>query len=475
MGSIGNSGGAAVAESPLRRMFFTATDPTKSAFFWLTAFFIVYCTRFQDFIPGFQYLPVAKVPVILALWGLFNALGKTKRGFKDMPPMANYLLYMIVLLYIGAFSSPIWRGGAVTRTTDFSKIYICWVLIFLIVTTFDRLKRIIFIQAFSVTLVCVAVIIKGHDVPRLNQVLGGFYSNPNDLAFAVVLSLPYALAFFVMAKKIPVKVFWFVAMLLMLSVIFLTASRAGFIDLICSYSVALYYVAIKGKRPMLIVASVLLGVVIISTVGGKLYSRFNALSGNSTTDMNAYGSYEDRKFLMIRAVEGIEHYPVFGLGARNFETYSGIWHEVHMSYLQICVEGGIPVLILYLMFFYRDFQNMFALHRFKELDPDIRLFAGALTASQVGFVVGALFSPEAYQFFPYFAAAFTATLLQTVNEQKAQEGQAPAPSTAPSKKPRHFLEVYAQRGMIEPISIDQNTAEEPPTDRGGPGSRTPVR
>lgn len=435
---------------PGRRMSITMADPTKGAFFWLTAFFVVYCTRFQDFIPGFQYLPVAKVPAIMAMWGLFNALGKTKRNFRDLPKMVNLLLYIIILLYLGAFLSPIWKGGALTRTIDYSKIYICWVLIFLLITTFDRLKRIIFIQAGSVVLVCIAVIIKGYNVPRLDQVLGGFYSNPNDLAFAVVLSLPYALAFFVMAKNGMVKTFWFVGMLLMLTVIFLTASRAGFIDLVCSYSIALYYIAIKGKRFYLIAASVLLGVVIMSTVGGKLYDRFNALSGDSKTDQSAYGSYQDRKYLMIRAVEGMTHYPLLGLGVRNFETYSLIWHEVHMTYLQIGVEGGIPVLILYLMFFYRDFQNMFALHRMKDLDTEVRLFAGALTGSQVGFVVGALFAPEAYQFFPYFAAAFTATLLQTVKEQQMEGGNAPPP---PTKKRHHFLEVYADRGTTGAVPV----------------------
>ena len=449
IGDNGNNGNLA-AEATGKRMSVKWADPTKQAYFWLTVFFVVYCTRFEDFIPGLPpYIPFAKVPAILAIWGLFSALGKTKRTFKDMPKMANLLLYMIILLYVGAFLSPIWRGGALIRTIDFSKIYICWVLIFLCITTFARLKRIIFIQAFSVVMVCIAVIIKGHDVPRLNNVLGGFYANPNDLAFAVVLSLPYALAFFVMTKNGALKVFWFIGMLLMLTVIFLTASRAGFIDLICSYSVALYYVAIKGKRPLLIVASVLLGVVIVSTVGGKLYARFSALSGDSTTDQSAYGSYQDRKYLMLRALDGIEHYPILGLGTRNFETYSLIWHEVHMTYLQICVEGGIPVLILYLMFFYRDFQNMFALHRMKDLDPDVRLFAGALTGSQVGFVVGALFAPEAYQFFPYFAAAFTATLLQTMKEQQKDAGSTAPP---PPKKPRHFLEVYADRGTAGAVS-----------------------
>ena len=445
----GNNGDLATTEAPIRRMSIKMADPTKGAFFWLAAFFVVYCTRFQDFIPGFQYLPVAKIPAIMAMWGLFNSLGKTKRTFKDIPKMANLLLYMIILLYIGAFFSPIWRGGALIRTIDFSKIYICWVLVFLIVTTFARLKRIIFIQAFSVVMVCIAVIIKGYNVPRLDSVLGGFYSNPNDLAFAVVLSLPYALAFFVMVKNGMAKAFWFVGMMLMLAVIFLTASRAGFIDLVCSYSVALYFIAIKGKRFWLIVASAVLGLVIVSTVGGRLYDRFNALSGNSAVERGAYGSFQDRKYLMVRALEGIEHYPLLGLGCRNFETYSDIWHEVHMTYLQIAVEGGVPVLLLYLMFFRRDFQNIAALIRMKDLDPDVRLFAGALTASQVGFVVGALFAPEAYQFFPYFATVFTATLLQTMKEQQKDSGSTAPP---PPKKPRHFLEVYADRGTTGAVS-----------------------
>jgi hypothetical protein len=72
-----------------------------------------------------------------------------------------------------------------------------------------------------------------------------------------------------------------------------------------------------------------------------------------------------------------------------------------------------------------------------------------LQSSLVGFVVGALFAPEAYQFFPYFAVAFTATLLQTIKEQEQ------GPSTPPPpKKPRHFLEVYADHrttGAVSPV------------------------
>lgn len=186
----------------------------------------------------------------------------------------------------------------------------------------------------------------------------------------------------------------------------------------------------------------------MATVGGKLYDRFTALSGDSTSEQSAYGSYEDRKYLMLRALDGIEHYPLFGIGVNNFMTYSGIWHEVHMTYLQICVEGGIPALILYLMFFGRGFKNLSILLKTKNLDTDIVLFVGALHSSLIGFIVGALFAPEAYQFFPYFAVAFTATLLQTVREREQEPGVA----IPPPKKPRHFLETYADYGRTGAVT-----------------------
>jgi O-antigen ligase/polysaccharide polymerase Wzy-like membrane protein len=430
------------------RTGFRVSDPTKGAFFWLTGFFIVYCARPEDYIPGLKFLPLAKITAVFAIWGLFTAIGRTKRKYKDLPKEATLLLIMIGLLFVGAFLSPVWRGGAVRRTIDFSKIYVAWVLVFLIITSFDRLRSIIFIQVSSVVVACAAALIKGHSVPRLEAVLGGIYSNPNDLAFAIVLSMPFALAFMVTSRKVFVKVIWIAGMLVMLVTLFLTASRAGFIDLVISGAVTLYYFGIKGKRSYLIFATAILTVVIMATAGGKLYDRFAALSGDSDTEQSAYGSYEDRKYLMLRALEGIEHYPIFGIGVRNFPTYSLIWHDVHMTYLQVCAEGGIPVLILYLMFFRRAFVNLKILRKRTDLDPDIVLFVGALTSSLVGFVVGALFAPEAYQFFPYFAVAFIATLLQTIKENDQNPGSvAPQP-----KKPRHFLETYADYGRTGAVT-----------------------
>jgi O-antigen ligase len=433
-----------------RRKIAEAVDPTKHAFFWLSAFFVVYCARPEDWLPGLKYIPMAKITAILAMWGLFNVWGRTKRTHKDFPKEAKLLLGLTGLLYVSGFLSPVWKGGAVSHAIDYSKVFIAWSLIFLLITTFDRLRRIIFIQAASVAVICAVSIIKGHDHPRLEGVIGGIYGNPNDLAFAIVLSLPFALAFMVTTKNALAKAVWLLGMLIMMTALFMTASRAGFIDLIIMGTVTLWHFGIRGKRFYLIVAAGFVSVLLMVTAGGKLYDRFAALSGDSDTEGSAYGSYEARKYLMLRALDGIETYPVFGIGINNFLTYSLVWHPVHMTYLQICVEGGIPAMILYLMFFGRGFRNLRILRKTKNLDEHTVLFVGALHSSLVGYAVGALFAPEAYQFFPYFAVAFTASLLQTVKEKEQEPGTA----LPPPRKPRHFLEAYApygRTGAVNPV------------------------
>ena len=439
--------GTMPAEMPGRRRIQLA-DPTRMGFFWLSAFFIVYCARPEDWFPGLKYLPCAKITAILAMWGLFTALGRTKRTFKDVPKEGKLLLLLIGLMFVGSFFSPIWKGGAVNHTIDFAKVWVAWMITFMLITTFERLRQIIQIQAASVAVICAISIIKGHNQPRLEGVIGGIYSNPNDLAFAVVLTLPFALAFLITSKGAVRKALWVLAMLIMMAAMFLTASRAGFINLLISGTVTMWHFGIKGKRPGLIGGVVLSAVVLLALAGGKLSDRFEALSGDSTTDASAYGSYRDRMYLMERALEGIEHYPIFGIGNNNFLTYSLNWHEVHMTYLQIAVEGGIPCMIIYLMFFRCGFKNLKIMGQATDLDEHTVLFVGALHSSLIGFVVGACFAPEAYQFFPYFAVAFTSTLLQTLKERELE----PKAAVTDPKKPRHFLEVYANYGRTGAVT-----------------------
>lgn len=399
-------------------------ETLSGAFFWLSAFYVVYCARPGDLIRVLGVVPLAKITALMALLSLLAAAGKAPRRFKDLPIEASYLLALIVLLFLSAALSPVWRGGAFFTTLDFAKAYVVWVLTFLLITTLKRLRRIIFIQSASVIAICFVAILKGHSVPRLNGVIGGFYSNPNDMAFAIVLSLPFCLTFLLTAKTGLRKAAWCAGMLLMATALVLTASRAGFIDLVVAGTACLWHFGIRGKRLYLIAATLFFGALLLLLAGRTLVGRFAAISEdsvNSQSEETAHESYEERKLLMVKAVGAIASYPILGVGAGNFPEYSGMWKDVHAAYLQMAAEGGIPVLILYLMFFSRGFANLRRLSQSKDLDPETVLFLGALKGSLIGFVVGACFAPEGYQFFPYFTVCYTSVFLAITRERRYSE------------------------------------------------------
>lgn len=400
----------------------------SAGFFWLTAFYVVYCARPEDWIPGLSHIPLAKIAGVFALLALLTSLGRTQRKIRDLPMEARYLLVMTGVLFLSAVLSPVWRGGALSNTLDFAKVSVLWILTFLLVTDFAKLRRLLYIQSVSVAIICVVSIILGHGQGRLEGVIGGIYSNSNDLAFAVVLSLPLCLAFLLTAKGVLVRLCWTAAILVMGLALFMTASRSGFISLVISGIVCLWHFGVKGRRLYLIVASVFVLIILLVVAGRPLADRLAAMNGTVDTpeENRAHGTYEERKYLIHRAIEGIERYPILGMGVRNFETYSGIWKDVHMTYLQIAVEGGIPSLILYLLFLASGFRNLRKLRRSPDLDAQAKLFVGGLHASMVGFVIGALFEPMAYQFFSYFCVAYSTVLLAIIKEREAVPGSAPA-------------------------------------------------
>ncbi|HEX6803389.1 MAG TPA: O-antigen ligase family protein [Terriglobales bacterium] len=407
----------------------------SGGFFWLSAFYLVYCARPEDFVHVLALVPMAKITGIGAFLAFLFMGGQRK--LRDLPREAHYLLALIAVLMLASLTSPIWRGGSVSRTLEFSKVYIAWALTFFLVTDIPKLRRIIFIQAFSVPIICAFAVIKGRSIARLDGVLGGIYSNPNDLAFAIVLSFPFCFMFLLTAKGIR-KLFWVVGMLAMAYALVLTASRGGFVTLLVTGVVGLWHFGIKGRRYYLIAITGLVALILLGVAGGPLRTRFATIftdEADSKQERAALASYEDRKYLMERAIDGIEHYPILGMGTRNFEVYSLNWHEVHMTYLEIAVEGGIVGLFFYLAFFARGFHNLRVLLKRKDLSVEIKLITGALHSSLVGFVVGALFSPEAYEFFPYFSVAYTSALYAIVKRNDLLAAP-PSPARIARQSPR---------------------------------------
>ena len=416
-----------------------------TGFFWLSAFYLVYCARPEDWFSPIGFIPLAKITGIMAVLAFMFSGRRGQRKFSELPVESYFLLLMIAILMLSSLISPVWKGGAISHTMDFSKVWIIYALTFLLVTDLAKLRRIVFIQAASVPVVSLLSIVKGYGRVRLDGVLGGIYSNPYDIAFAIALSIPFCLMFLLTARSGFRKTVWGAGMLIMVVALFMTASRGGFITLVFTCAVCLWHFGVKGKRFYLIAATVFVGLLVLVFAGKTMTQRFTSLWSerhelHTREERRAFDSFEQRQFLIDQSIAGIEQYPIIGIGTQNLEIYSTVWREVHVTYLQIAVEGGLTSLLLFLLFFGRGFRHVWRLLRRKDLTPELKLFAGALNSVLVGFAVGAMFAPEAYQFFPFFTVAYSAALLAFVEADARKKKAAAA-------KPVRQVPAYVGMGV----------------------------
>ena len=195
----------------------------------LVLFMVIYCARPEDWIPGLSNVPLAKIAGILALLALVFSLRHIRQRF----PRKSYIYsFLIGQLFLASVLSPVWRGGALQTTLDFAKVLLIVVVMTVAVNTSKRLRLLIFVQAASVAMIAAVTVLKGRLlVGRLEGMLGGNYSNPNDLALAIVISLPLCLALLFLTRNRLWKAAWALAMLVMAYAVFLTGSRGGFLSL----------------------------------------------------------------------------------------------------------------------------------------------------------------------------------------------------------------------------------------------------
>jgi hypothetical protein len=302
-------------------------------------------------------------------------------------------------------------GWGVQLTLDFGKVILIIVIIYLSVNEVERLRRLIFIQATAVAVIAAVAVWKGHLLGgRLEGTLGANYSDPNDLALAIIISLPFCLALLLLSRDGLPKVAWALAILLMLYAVFLTGSRGGFISLIVTAAVFLWEFAIRGRRRYLLALAVLVGVILwqfsSKTLVGRLQGTFNPKQGTAAS----YDSAATHQQLFWRSVEITKAHPLFGVGPGNFQELSGSWHVTHNSFTQMSAEGGVPALVLYVLILWRGFKNLRATKRLARRRAELSLLARALLASLAGYVAGSVFLSVGYALFPYFLVAYTTAL-----------------------------------------------------------------
>lgn len=390
----------------------------------LLLFSILYFARPEDLVPGLGIIPLGKITGGLALLALIIGFG-SRLSIKKFP-IELRLLTALFLWECLTVPFAWYKGGAFGYVTGkCSHTLIVALLISMVVTSLDRLRRLMYVQAAAVCLMTFASVLL-YRGGRMGGVLGGVFDNPNDLAINIAMNWPLGLMFLLRTRNILKKLLWAAGLLFLIRGLMLTYSRTGFLALGVAILFCITEFGFREKRYHLIAIAAV----------GVLVAAFFAPSGYGERVGSIFGkpldigdSQDARRELLVESLKMTAAHPLLGLGPGNFASYTQTWKVTHNTYTELTSECGIPALIIFLFFLRAAFRNLQKVRKsqlFAE-NAEVRLITAGLWASLAGYIVGAFFASTAYQLFPYFLVAYTTALYNIASAT----GSEPEPTKSP--------------------------------------------
>jgi len=408
---------------------------TTLAFRALVCFSFVYFVRPEDFIPGLVHIPLGKIAGGLSLLALVFGMRAKDRG---KLPLECKLLIALLIQMIMCIPFAYWRGGSLdTVVNKFSKGVIAALLIVLVVTKVNELRKLLYIQAAAVAAITVASLIAYHtEEGRLMGIQHGILENPNDLAINIAINFPLCMAFMFAARGALRKVVWAFSLVCMLYAVVATYSRSGLIAMVMTIVICLWEFGVRGRRVALLIGSAIIGVLCVALVlvTPKYLTRMETMIHQTeegrpqagTLESHAQGSVEAREQLLKESLKLALRHPLFGVGPGNFIVLGGSWHVAHNTYTEIAAEAGFPAMFLFLWLMGASLQKIRRVRKLPgySLNGDIRLWTGALAAAMGAYLAGALFSSTEYNLFPYFMVGYICALykIATSLAEEAPDG-----------------------------------------------------
>lgn len=323
-----------------------------------------------------------------------------------------------------------WPGGSISFLTGiYFKPLVLFILLANIVNTRGKLTRIAWLLslvAVPLSLTTLKHFLTGElsQGDRVVGYKGGLTSNPNDLALMLNLILPFCIALFFAYRNPLIRWLQASIMVLIVTAVIVTFSRAGFLALAVMFLVYFWRLRNRPERryiPFLL----MLAVMALPLVPRSYYERVSTI-----TDVSAdtTGSAQIRLRDSIAAAGYVAGHPLMGAGigmnALAMNSVRGeTWTEVHNVYLQFAVELGIPGLLLFLAFYRCCFNNTRQVLEGSEqhgLDEYFYI-TEAIRIGLIVYAVEAFFHPSAYQFYFYYISGLAvATKAIFVSESRQQ-------------------------------------------------------
>jgi O-antigen ligase len=409
----------------------------RFAFCLLYLFTLLLYARPNDLIPAMGAFPLVKIVAVIA------PLAYVYARYKLGKPIINWTVevkMVFVMLFLAALFAPIAAspGDSATALSEvFIKTVIIFILIIGLVNTRERLQAMIKLTTLCGTWLAVFAIknyatgnftLKGD---RIEGLVGGMFGNPNDLAAALNMLIPPAVALALMNAGVA-RLLYAACALLMFGGTLVTFSRAGFITLAAVSGVMLWKFG-RGSRSSVALATLIASVILFSVFSGAYRSRLGTIIDPNSDES---GSAQQRIELMKHGLSLSVRHPIIGLGIGNFHIYSIHERVAHNGYLETAAELGLIGLIAYLVVIVAPLRGlarieMGTINSRERGDLDAKYLSIGLQAALIAYMINSFFLSVQYLWYLYYAAGFAVALRLIYAAEKtaqANEGKAAAPS-----------------------------------------------
>ena len=355
--------------------------------FGLYLLLILIIIRPQDFVPGLRGQPIVFIfMAVLALGWILSPVDK--KIFRTSQDKFVGLLFICIII---STISANWISYSVDITVETLKIAFIYFFTVSVLENENKFKTASWVMIGLMTIVALMGILQhfGYDITgagmswandkKVWQIKGiGNFDNPNDLAYSVVLIVPFALGLMIQSK-IVIKIFAILLLAIAVYCIYLTKSRGGLLALSSSIFVW-WYLWVSGKAlkrlAVFIMAIGLLGVFAIQT---KSYRDDESSMG--------------RVDAWVAGMSMLESHPLIGVGKGQFREYHK--RDSHNSYVRAGAELGISGLYAFIGILYFTFYSLFSIKNKKNIDKWKIYYAGY--GGFVGaYAVASLFSTRTY-------------------------------------------------------------------------------
>ncbi|MBO0726268.1 MAG: O-antigen ligase family protein [Blastocatellia bacterium] len=412
------------------------------AFAGVYLFTLMLYARPNDLLPigSFPLVKIVAIGVLLIYIGSKISAGYRLTVWTTEMTMILVIVALAVLL-MPAAASP--KDSLNTLTDTYLKTVIMFILMVNLIDTRRRLFslwKLVVVCGVALGAGAINSYMKGefnsHGL-RIQGLVGGMFENPNDLAHALDLLLPFAIVLTLVSKG-GARLFYLTCAAVMAIGVLLTLSRGGFLGLIALSGLLLWKLGRGRRLKTTLAAALICGVLLAATPGG--YGNRIATIFNIEQDQT--GSAQLRRELMDRAVSIAISHPVVGVGMANFHIYS--IHEMlaHNSYLEIAAELGVTGLIAYLFLIFAPLRSLLRIERQtagmrSKSEREMYWLSVSIQAAFVAYMVCSFFGSVQYLWYLYYTAAYAVSLrrIHAAEEMQSSSSNNQALAPTPGAKP----------------------------------------